>query len=85
MSQDTSALEHTVEQDISNGRTPVMVIAYAGTPLSGHVEDMTAIREICNKHKLWMHVQGYAAPPCCCCLIYMYCVQQCTCFTLPSC
>ena len=56
--QDTVALDFTVEQDISSGRTPVMVIAYAGTPLSGHVEDMAAIREICNKHKIWMHVQG---------------------------
>ena len=56
--QDTVALDFTVEQDISSCRTPVMVIAYAGTPLSGHVEDMAAIREICNRHKIWMHVQG---------------------------
>ena len=58
MHQDTAALEFAVEQDIANGRTPVMVIAYAGTPLSGHVENMAAIREICDKYKIWMHVQG---------------------------
>ena len=58
MHQDTAALEFTVEQDIANGCTPVMVIAYAGTPLSGHVEHMVAIREICDKYKIWMHVQG---------------------------
>ena len=56
--QDTIALDFTIEQDIASGRTPVMIIAYAGTPLSGHVEDMAAIREICNRHKIWMHVQG---------------------------
>lgn len=56
--KDTASLEATVEQDIANGRTPVMVIAYAGTPLSGHVENMAAIRDICNKHKIWMHVEG---------------------------
>ena len=56
--QDTAALDFAVEQDVASGRIPVMVIAYAGTPLSGHVEDMTAIREICNKYKIWMHVQG---------------------------
>ena len=56
--QDTAALDFVVEKDLASGRTPVMVIAYAGTPMSGHVEDMTAIREICNRHKIWMHVQG---------------------------
>ena len=53
-----SALEKAVEDDLEKGKVPVMVIAYAGTPLAGHVEDMAGIREICNKHKMWMHVQG---------------------------
>ena len=52
------ALEKAIEEDIENGKVPVMVLAYAGTPLAGHVEDMAGIRELCNKHKIWMHVQG---------------------------
>ena len=47
-----------MEEDLKRGRVPVMVIAYAGTPLAGHVEDMAGIREFCNKHDMWMHVQG---------------------------
>jgi len=53
-----SALEQAVEEDLSRGKVPLMVIAYAGTPLAGHVEDMAGIREVCNKHRIWMHVQG---------------------------
>ena len=57
-SQEVSALEKAVEEDLERGRVPVMVIAYAGTPLAGHVEDMASIRELCSRHKIWMHVQG---------------------------
>ncbi len=53
-----SALEELVKKDVESGRVPVMVIAYAGTPLAGHVEDMVGIRNVCNEHKMWMHVQG---------------------------
>ena len=52
------ALEEAVSRDVSEGRVPVMVITHAGTPVTGHVEDMSKIREICNKHNIWMHVQG---------------------------
>ena len=47
-----------MEEDVERGQVPVMVLAYAGTPLAGHVEDMAAIRELCNKHTVWMHVLG---------------------------
>ncbi len=56
--QDVNALESLVEEDLEAGRMPVMVIAYAGTPMAGHIEDMAAIRTVCNKHKIWMHVHG---------------------------
>jgi len=53
-----TALEQQVEEDVKEGKVPVMIIAYAGTPLACHVEDMAGIRAVCNKHKIWMHVQG---------------------------
>lgn len=56
--QEVSALEKAVEEDLEQGKVPVMVIAYAGTPLAGHVEDMAGIRGLCTKHGIWMHVQG---------------------------
>ena len=53
-----SAFEEAIEKDIEEGLVPVMVIAYAGTPLAGHVEDMASIRALCTKHNIWMHVKG---------------------------
>ena len=47
-----------MEEDLEAGKMPVMVTAYAGTPLAGHVEDMAGIRALCTKHGIWMHVQG---------------------------
>ncbi len=53
-----SALETAIEKDLEKGMVPIMIIAYAGTPLAGHVEDMGSIRRLCTQHKIWMHVQG---------------------------
>lgn len=62
---DVSALEKAMEEDMERGQVPVMVVAYAGTPLAGHVEDMAAIRDVCNKHTVWMHVLGHALSSLC--------------------
>ena len=58
VAQNTEALEEAILKDESEGRVPVMVLAHAGTAITGQVEDMKRIREICDKHGMWMHVQG---------------------------
>eukprot|EP00824_Muranothrix_gubernata_P001230 TRINITY_DN11440_c0_g1_i1.p1 TRINITY_DN11440_c0_g1~~TRINITY_DN11440_c0_g1_i1.p1 ORF type:complete len:828 (+),score=182.51 TRINITY_DN11440_c0_g1_i1:171-2486(+) len=55
---DITSLEAAVAFDIAEGRFPVMVLATAGTPLTGHSDDLAALRECCNRHHLWLHVEG---------------------------
>ena len=31
----------------------------AGTPIVGHVDNLTRLRELCNQHHVWLHVRGY--------------------------
>ena len=57
--QDISALEKLVEEDKASAKTPVLVIAYAGTPLTGHVDDIDKINEICRENNMWVHIEGY--------------------------
>ncbi|WAQ96958.1 PDXD1-like protein [Mya arenaria] len=55
---DTEILEKLIEDDIAAAKTPVGLVAYAGTPNIGHVDDMDKLREICKKKNIWMHING---------------------------
>ena len=58
-----SALEAAIKEDIANGVTPMAVIASSGTTLTGAVDPLRKISEICKKYQVWMHVDGaYGAP-----------------------
>ena len=56
--QDISALEKLIEEDNASAKTPVLVIAYAGTPLTGHVDDIDKINDICKANNMWVHIEG---------------------------
>ncbi|XP_060559812.1 putative pyridoxal-dependent decarboxylase domain-containing protein 2 isoform X2 [Ruditapes philippinarum] len=55
---DTEILEKLIQDDIAAAKTPVALIAYAGTPNAGHVDDLEKIKELCKKNNIWMHVDG---------------------------
>lgn len=55
---DMVALADTIEQDREAGLKPFAVIASAGTTNTGSIDPLRAIREICDRHDLWMHVDG---------------------------
>jgi glutamate/tyrosine decarboxylase-like PLP-dependent enzyme len=55
---DAAALAAAVEEDRRNGRRPFCVIATAGTTNTGTVDPLQAIADVCEKHDLWMHVDG---------------------------
>lgn len=60
---DTDALADAIDQDIRNGVTPIAVIASAGTTLTGAVDPLDRIADICERHGIWMHVDGaYGVP-----------------------
>ena len=60
------ALEHAVAADRADGATPVAVVATGGTTLTGAVDPLDAVAEVCARHGVWMHVDGaYGVPAAC--------------------
>ena len=55
---DTVALEEAIARDRSNGFQPFCVVASAGTVNTGSIDDLSRIAEICQREKLWFHVDG---------------------------
>ncbi len=55
---DVEQLENTIQRDLTAGKKPFCVVATAGTTNSGTVDDIGAIHAVCQRHKLWLHVDG---------------------------
>jgi aromatic-L-amino-acid decarboxylase len=55
---DPGVLNAAVKSDLGSGRKPFCVVATAGTTSSGIIDDLPAIAEVCQRHKLWLHVDG---------------------------
>lgn len=59
----TDALQHAIAADRADGVTPVAVVATSGTTLTGAVDPLDAIADVCARYGVWMHVDGaYGAP-----------------------
>lgn len=56
---DCSVLEKCIVDDIAAAKTPLLVIANAGMPVGGDVDDLSRIQEICTTHNIWFHVNGH--------------------------
>lgn len=57
---DVSALQRMLLDDIGTGRTPLIVIADAGTPITGHVDNIIRIKELCKTNDVWLHLRGHS-------------------------
>ena len=58
---DISALERRLAEDTqSNGVTPLLVLAEAGSIVTGHCDNITRLREICDKYNVWLHLRGHS-------------------------
>ena len=55
---DTSSLQKSIEEDLAEDKKPFAVVASAGTTNTGSVDPLTDISRICQKHDIWMHVDG---------------------------
>jgi len=55
---DIAELERQISEDRAQGKVPFCVIATAGTINTGAIDDMNAIADICEREKLWFHVDG---------------------------
>lgn len=57
---DVSYLQKMLVEDITAGRTPLIVIGDAGTPITGHVDNLVRLQEVCKKYEVWLHVRGHS-------------------------
>ncbi len=57
------ALDRAIGQDVADGVIPVAVVATAGTTLTGAIDPLDAVAEVCAGRDVWMHVDGaYGLP-----------------------
>lgn len=54
----SSELETAINEDKKNGFTPIVAIGTAGTTNTGSVDPLNEIADMCEKHKMWFHVDG---------------------------
>jgi aromatic-L-amino-acid decarboxylase len=56
-------LDAAIARDVDDGIVPVAVIATAGTTLTGAVDQLDALADVCGRHGVWLHVDGaYGLP-----------------------
>lgn len=55
---DVAALEPAIQQALSEGNMPLMVMATVGTTSTGSIDPLPEIAKICKKYSLWLHVDA---------------------------
>jgi aromatic-L-amino-acid decarboxylase len=59
----TSLCAEAIERDLVAGVIPVAVVATAGTTLTGAVDDLDGLADVCDELGVWLHVDGaYGLP-----------------------
>src|SRR5947199_894248 len=54
----SSELEKRMRQDLAAGKTPVAVVASAGTVSTGAIDPLREIAEIAHRNGAWFHIDG---------------------------
>jgi len=53
-----SELDRAIREDKARGRTPIAVVASAGTVNTGAIDPLRQIADIAHGHDVWLHVDG---------------------------
>jgi aromatic-L-amino-acid decarboxylase len=57
------ALADAIDRDVAAGFTPIAVVATAGTTLTGAIDPIDRIADVCAERGVWLHVDGaYGLP-----------------------
>ena len=57
------ALEEALSGDVAAGVVAVAVVATAGTTLTGAVDPLDLVADVCERHGVWLHIDGaYGLP-----------------------
>jgi aromatic-L-amino-acid decarboxylase len=57
------ALAAAIDRDVAAGVTPIAVVATGGTTLTGAVDPIDEIADVCAEHDVWLHIDGaYGLP-----------------------
>jgi aromatic-L-amino-acid decarboxylase len=57
------ALAEALHDDVEHGITPIAVVATAGTTLTGAVDPLDPVADVCAEQGVWLHVDGaYGVP-----------------------
>ncbi|KAL1130695.1 hypothetical protein AAG570_011936 [Ranatra chinensis] len=56
---DLAALDREIEADKAANKLPLIVLADAGTPIAGHVDNVCRLQEICRANDVWLHLRGH--------------------------
>jgi glutamate/tyrosine decarboxylase-like PLP-dependent enzyme len=60
---DMAALETRIQDDLSHGHVPFLVVGAAGTVSTGAIDPLDEMADICARYGAWFHVDGaYGAP-----------------------
>lgn len=55
---DPRQLRQMVEEDVSAGLLPFLIVASAGTTDTGAIDPMAAIADVAERHRIWFHVDA---------------------------
>jgi glutamate/tyrosine decarboxylase-like PLP-dependent enzyme len=55
---DPVALEEMIQEDVEKGHAPIMVNLTAGTTVLGAFDPIRSVRETCDRHGMWLHLDG---------------------------
>jgi aromatic-L-amino-acid/L-tryptophan decarboxylase len=51
-------LDAAIARDVADGVVPVAVMANGGTTLTGAVDPLDAVADVCSRYGVWLHVDG---------------------------
>nr|XP_043906262.1 pyridoxal-dependent decarboxylase domain-containing protein 1 isoform X2 [Solea senegalensis] len=55
---DVALLDKLIKEDIEAGKLPLLLVANAGTPGAGHTDKLARLKDLCEQHSMWLHVEG---------------------------